>query len=118
MISGIAKNLRLFWRLMKDNRVPLTLKMIVPGTLLYLILPADLVPDLLPGLGHLDDIAILLLGFVLFLQLCPKPIVQQHLREMDSATTHNPEPQDEPRQGDTYIEPPYRIVEDDGQSQR
>jgi uncharacterized membrane protein YkvA (DUF1232 family) len=37
----------------------------------------DLLPDFLPALGQLDDLVVLLLGFKLFLRLCPPDVVQQ-----------------------------------------
>jgi len=31
-------------------------------TLLYLVMPVDVVPDFLPGIGQLDDLAVLFFG--------------------------------------------------------
>ena len=70
---------RLFSRLVKDPRVGLAPKLVFAGSLLYLILPIDLVPDFLPFVGQMDDLAIIYFGAKLFLQLCPKEIVQEHL---------------------------------------
>ena len=43
-------------RLMTDPRVPRKSKLILGGTILYLVSPVDVVPDFVPGLGQLDDI--------------------------------------------------------------
>lgn len=118
MVSAITRNLRLIWRLMADKRVSLSLKMIVPGTLLYLISPIDLAPDPLLGLGQLDDIAIVLLGLALFLQLCPRAIVQQHLREIYSTATRPAATQDRSSEEGDYIEAAYQVMEDDKQQDR
>ena len=115
MASGITRNLRLFWRLMWDKRVPLAPKLIVPGTLLYLILPIDLVPDPFLGLGYLDDITLILLGIALFLQLCPRTIVQQHLREIYSSAARQRATRHKPPEEDAYIEAPYQVIDDNQQ---
>jgi len=117
MVSAITRNLRLIWRLMMDRRVPLSLKMIVPATLLYLISPVDLAPDLFLGLGQLDDVAIVLLGLALFLQLCPRAIVQQHLREIYSTATRHGATQDGSSEEGNYIETAYQVMENDNQQE-
>ena len=40
---------------LRDRDTPLWAKGVITGALGYLILPADLVPDLLPGAGYGDD---------------------------------------------------------------
>ena len=40
-----------------DRDTPLHVKTALVGTLAYFVLPADLVPDFLPGLGYADDAA-------------------------------------------------------------
>jgi uncharacterized membrane protein YkvA (DUF1232 family) len=48
----------LFLRLGRDRRVPVLrrLQLIMLGA--YLVSPIDLIPDFIPGVGHLDDAAI------------------------------------------------------------
>src|SRR5690348_14106163 len=45
----------LFARLLRDPDVPRRRKLLLAGTLLYLASPIDLVPDLIPIAGQLDD---------------------------------------------------------------
>lgn len=52
-----------------DPGVPLTPKLVPLGVLGYLILPVELLPDVLLGRGQLDDLVVLLLGLRLFLRL-------------------------------------------------
>src|SRR5436190_15931097 len=40
-----------------DHATPLHVKAALIATLAYFILPADLIPDFLPGLGYVDDAA-------------------------------------------------------------
>ena len=65
--------IKLIVRLMGDGRVNPFLKLIPIGSLAYLIWPID-VP------GPLDDAAILGLGFYLFLEFCPKDVVEEHVQ--------------------------------------
>ncbi len=60
--------LKLVWRLLRDRRVPLYLKALPVLGLLYVLMPRDLLPDILPVVGQVDDLvvaAVLLLAFVL-----------------------------------------------------
>ena len=64
----VWRGLKLAWRLFRDRRVPLYLKALPVLGLLYAISPWDLVPDILPAVGQIDDLvvaALLLLAFVL-----------------------------------------------------
>ncbi len=71
---------RLFLRLIRDPRVSLVSKMLPLGIAVYVLWPADLLPDFLVVLGQIDDLFIILLGLRLFLRLCPKEVVQEHVR--------------------------------------
>src|SRR3954465_11703782 len=58
----LASEFVLLWHIVRDRRVPLYLKAIPALAALYLLLPVDLVPDWIPVLGQLDDLAILALA--------------------------------------------------------
>jgi uncharacterized membrane protein YkvA (DUF1232 family) len=68
----------------KDSRVGLRPKLVLAGILAYLILPTDLIPDFLPVLGQVDDLVVIFLGLKLFIRLCPKEVVQEHVRSIAS----------------------------------
>lgn len=71
---------KVFSRLIQDARVSLGPKILLLLVLAYLIMPADLLPDFLLGLGQVDDLLVVLLGCRLFLRLCPKEVVQEHVQ--------------------------------------
>ena len=117
VLAGIIKNTRLVWRLLRDPDVSAWLKTIPLASLLYLLFPFDFIPDLALGLGQLDDIAIILLGAKLFIELCPQEIVRRHLREMGAVSgsyrvVDDEETSQEPSSSG-YIDAPYRVVEED-----
>jgi uncharacterized membrane protein YkvA (DUF1232 family) len=80
LLFHLPSFLKLFWRLIGDQRVSVSPKLIVAGILAYVILPMDLLPDFLIGVGQMDDLAVILGGLKLFLRLCPREVVQEHLR--------------------------------------
>lgn len=82
LIQHLPNFFRVFWRLFKDPRVGLGPKLIVFGLVVYFVLPVDLLPDFLPGLGLLDDLLLTFLGLKGFIALCPKEVVREHVREI------------------------------------
>ena len=48
----------LIYRLLKDKRVSMKTKLIVSGAVAYIAVPSDLIPEKVPFLGKIDDIAI------------------------------------------------------------
>jgi uncharacterized membrane protein YkvA (DUF1232 family) len=82
LLAHLPNFLKLFLRLVKDPRVKLAPKLVVLGVLAYLILPTDLVPDFIPGLGQVDDVIVLLVGLKLFLRLCPPEVVREHVKSI------------------------------------
>jgi uncharacterized membrane protein YkvA (DUF1232 family) len=75
---------RLAWRLFWDDRVPLWTKLIPPAALAYVLFPVDIIPDLLPAAGQLDDIAVLVLGIKLFIEMAPPEVAREHLRALSA----------------------------------
>jgi uncharacterized membrane protein YkvA (DUF1232 family) len=111
-VDGVIRQSRLVWRLWRDARVPSWVKVIPLAGLVYLISPIDLIPDLmLPGLGQLDDVAILLLAAKMFIDLSPEGVVREHLEELLGKQGRSSVPDD--RTSEPYIDVPYRIVDPD-----
>ncbi len=86
LLRAIINRGRLVWRLMRDPRVPSYLKALPVATLVYLVLPVDLLPDIAPLLGQIDDLGILIVGIESFIALCPSDVVSEHLRQIEGRT--------------------------------
>jgi uncharacterized membrane protein YkvA (DUF1232 family) len=84
LLTHLPSFLKLFSRLVKDSRVSLSPKLLLVGILTYVILPTDILPDFLIGVGQLDDLAVILGGLRLFLRFCPPQVVQEHLRAISA----------------------------------
>jgi uncharacterized membrane protein YkvA (DUF1232 family) len=74
----LINSFRLAWRLIRDTRVPWSIKLIPLIVLIYIVSPIDIIPDFVLGLGQLDDLTILILGVQVFVLLSPRAIAQQH----------------------------------------
>jgi len=74
---------RLFWGLFKDRRVSIWAKSVLVLALAYVVLPFDLIPDFSWILGQTDDLAVVFLACRTFLSLCPKDVVEEHVRRID-----------------------------------
>jgi uncharacterized membrane protein YkvA (DUF1232 family) len=108
IVAEIVRNARLVWRLLRDPRVPLPIKLIIPSVVgLYLLSPIDAMPDILPLLGQIDDIAVLLAGAALFIELCPRDVVEEHRAMLTQEA--RPERTDT-HEGET-VDAEYRVVE-------
>jgi uncharacterized membrane protein YkvA (DUF1232 family) len=76
------RQMRLVWYLFRDQDVPVYLKTLPVAAVLYTLMPLDLIPDWIVGLGQLDDLMILLLGGKVFIELAPPEIVARYLKAM------------------------------------
>lgn len=84
-LTQVARTLRLVWRLLSDARVSVLPKLILLAAAIYVISPIDLIPDVIPVFGQLDDIGIVILAINLFVEFCPRDIVEEHRRAIDAA---------------------------------
>lgn len=66
-------------RLAVDRRLPLAVRLIPWILAAYLLLPFDLVPDFIPVLGQLDDVAIIALALWAIVRLVPPALFEEHL---------------------------------------
>jgi uncharacterized membrane protein YkvA (DUF1232 family) len=85
--GGVLRNVviqtKLILRLLGDRRVSLWTKLIPIGALAYLISPIDIIMGI-PGIAALDDAAILWFGSNLFVELCPRDVVKEHMSDLQS----------------------------------
>jgi uncharacterized membrane protein YkvA (DUF1232 family) len=70
------------WKLCRHPQAPKSARWVALGILAYLVSPVDLVPDVVPLLGQLDDLVLVPLGVTLVSQLTPGPW-QSCLREAE-----------------------------------
>ena len=60
----------------RDPRVPWYAKALAATVAAYLLSPIDLIPDVIPVLGALDDLILVPLGLWLALRMIPDPVLE------------------------------------------
>lgn len=78
-VTQDAQNIvRLTRGLAKDPRVPKRNKLIFAGVAAYVVMPVDLIPDWLPGIGRLDDIIMVCVAVDSMLNHTPKAVLDDY----------------------------------------
>jgi uncharacterized membrane protein YkvA (DUF1232 family) len=87
-INRRIKNLLLFLpnmlllcaRLLTDSRVPATERALVAGAVVYAIIPFDLIPDMIPFVGQVDDAYLIALTLLRLMERTDPKVVREHWR--------------------------------------
>jgi uncharacterized membrane protein YkvA (DUF1232 family) len=90
LLRTLFTRLRLAARLLREPAVPLPIKALTLLPLVYVLSPIDVLPDLLPLLGQLDDLGVVLLAIEGFLGLCPTHAVDFHRRAIEHGRPYVP----------------------------
>ncbi len=72
--SVVKGDARLMWRALRHPQSPRWLKLGAAGLVLYLLSPVDLIPDVVPVLGVVDDMVLLPLAIRWMLNRLPDSI--------------------------------------------
>ena len=67
-------------RLMADPRVPTTERVLVAGAILYAFIPFDIIPDMLPFVGQIDDSYLIAMTLLRLMTVTDPRVVRQHWR--------------------------------------
>ena len=108
LITELARTARLVWRLLRDHRIATATKLIIPGLVgAYLLMPIDLLPDVVPLVGQIDDVMLLALGAKLFIDMCPPDVVDQHRADLRSGKSSAPPASD----AGEVVDAEYHVIE-------
>ena len=67
----VRSDARLLWRALRHPQAPLWLKLGTLGVVLYVVSPIDLIPDVIPFFGVVDDIVLVPLAIRFLLKRLP-----------------------------------------------
>lgn len=67
-------------RLMVDRRVPVAEKALFAGALIYALMPFDLIPDMIPFVGQVDDSYLISLTLLRLVSKTNADVVREHWR--------------------------------------
>src|SRR2546423_13943317 len=65
-------------RLLTDSRVPATERALLAGAIVYAIIPFDLIPDMIPFVGQVDDAYLIALTLLRLLERTDPQVVREH----------------------------------------
>ena len=77
-ILELPRFLRLLWGLVTDERVSKVDKLLVGGAIAYIVMPVDMVPDVIPFLGEVDDLYLLLLAIRRLIKNAGSAVILTH----------------------------------------
>ena len=83
-LRHLPQFVRLYWRLLRDPRVSIWPKALLVAGVLYVVSPVDLIPDVLPVIGEVDDLVVLIVVCRLFVYLCPPEVVRDHVHRIST----------------------------------
>jgi len=70
--------IRLLGRLLKDTRVPTAEKALFLGAIVYFISPIDLIPDVFPFIGQVDDVYLIALTLLRLINRTNENVVREN----------------------------------------
>ncbi len=83
---------RLTWALLfayRDQRTPMLARVVAACVVAYAFSPIDLIPDIIPVLGYLDDLILIPLGVALAIRLIPAVVWADAQVQADEAVDTN-----------------------------
>lgn len=69
---------KLISRLLRDRRVPARQKAVLVLMVAYLASPIDVIPDFIPGIGHVDDLVLAAFALDQILNRVPEACIREH----------------------------------------
>ena len=76
--------------LARDPRLPWRVRLVPFLVAAYIASPLDLIPDFVPLIGQLDDIAVLGLAFRFAERAMPPGLIEEHLRRVSERAPQRP----------------------------
>ena len=78
---ALKRDVVALWIAARDPRMPLGAKLIAGAVAAYALSPIDLIPDVIPVLGYLDDLLIVPAGLALAIRLIPPALMAEFRAE-------------------------------------
>lgn len=77
-VRRLRRETYVYYRAARDPRTPWLARAIALATVAYALSPLDLIPDVIPVLGYLDDLLIVPIGLLLARRLIPPEVIEAH----------------------------------------
>ncbi|MFP4249671.1 MAG: YkvA family protein [Armatimonadota bacterium] len=83
MLIHLPNFIKLYTRLWADKRVSTLAKSLLVIGIAYVLMPFDALTDFLIPLGWMDDMAVMGGALWLFVKMCPRRVVEEHVEIID-----------------------------------
>jgi uncharacterized membrane protein YkvA (DUF1232 family) len=80
---SILKRLRLLWEVFKNKQTPWVVRLILIAGFAYVLLPIDLIPDNMPVVGWMDDLALAIVLVAAALKFTPEELLAKLVAKMN-----------------------------------
>ena len=77
-LRSVLYSARLSWRLVRDPRTPMRHKVLLAAAVALILSPINWIPNFIPVLGQMEDLALLLLALNIFLRQVPPELRLEH----------------------------------------
>jgi uncharacterized membrane protein YkvA (DUF1232 family) len=81
IVTDFKREFHVYRRILKDQRTPKISRVLLGCAALYAVMPFDLIPDVLPLVGQVDDAFVISTFVTLGLAFLPEGLVIEHRRE-------------------------------------
>ena len=78
LVSGLPHFAKLVARLSRDPRVPVRAKRLAAALAIYAVVPLDLIPDLIPVVGLVDDLLAVVVALAVLVEAAPDEVTAEH----------------------------------------
>src|SRR5438128_1900283 len=78
LLLMLPRLVKLLLKLVRDPRVARSDKVILGGTILYVIIPLDFIPDMIPFIGQVDDAYLVAIAILRILNRTDPSVIAQH----------------------------------------
>ena len=82
LVRRFSKEIEFYKRVYRHARTPRVSKFFLGAAIAYVASPVDLIPDFIPGIGHLDDLLIVPLFIWIAVRFIPKSVIAE-CKEID-----------------------------------
>lgn len=78
LLMFLPNMVKLCFNLLRDSRVPTSNKALFVGAIVYALMPLDLIPDVLPFVGQIDDTYLIALTLLRLVNQTDENVVREH----------------------------------------
>jgi len=78
LFQKFKSELQLYRSILADPRTPRLSRILLGAAVAYAVTPVDIIPDIIPVIGHLDDVIIVPALVYFALKTIPRTLLEEH----------------------------------------